>query len=214
MNANNSNKQGIELWFNIIGNPSPRGMLHLAMQHTAHSLTDMVGRTITAKSLRIKTVPISYLMGCLDDPEAETVGIYLRLSDDLPGQAILILSPEDGMYLADWLLEERPGTSTRLGPLEYSALAELGNLTLSSFLNTLANFTGSSLRPSSPAMMVDMLAAILEVVVTNVAAVADDLLIIETDFVNVESALWIRFWVLPDPAVLTKDRVKPAERQG
>jgi len=192
-----------ELWSKIIGNTAPEGVLHMAMRHTAHNLTEMVDRSFKINNLRIETMPISQLSMYTDDPESETVGIYLLLGDDLLGEAILILSLADAMYLADWLLEERPGTTTKLGELERSALAEAGNVVLSSFLNALAEFTGTPLRLSPPAVMVDMLATIFEAVVMSVAPTTDELLIIETDLMNVDSNVSIQFWVLPDAALLT-----------
>ena len=57
------------------------------------------------------------------------------------------------------------------------------------------------LRPSPPAVMVDMLGAILNVIVTPVAAVRDDLLIVETVFRDSSRTVEGRFWVLPDPAL-------------
>jgi len=201
-------KQQLELWSKVISGASLQGALQMAMQHVAYSLSDMIGRPIKTDNLRIKTVPINRLAAQVDDPEAEIVGIYLLIGDDLPGQAILTLSPADAMYLADWLLEARPGTTTRLGSLEQSALAELGNQALSSFLNALAEYTGLSLRLSPPTMMVDMLATVLEVTATAIASVSDELLIIETDFVNDESSVFIRFWVLPEPAGPTVEQTE------
>ena len=60
----------------------------------------------------------------------------------------------------------------------------------------------------NPVITVDMLATVLEAVVMPMAEVADELIIIETDFVNVESDLLIRFWVLPDAPVSTLNRVR------
>jgi chemotaxis protein CheC len=163
----------------------------------------MIGRPVKICRLRVKRVPIDQLTLDTANPEAETVGVYLLSGDDLPGQAILMLSLDDAMYMTDWLLEARPGTTNRLGDLEYSALAETGNLVLSAFLNAVAEFAGKPLRLSPPAVTVDMLATILETAVASVATVTDELLIIETDFINLESSLLIRFWMLPDPAILT-----------
>jgi chemotaxis protein CheC len=194
-------KQQIELWLKIISNTSAEGPLYTIMRHVAYNLGNMVGRPFQIDNLRIKTLPLSRLSAYTDDPEAETVGIYLFISKDLLGKALLILTLDDAMYLADWLLEARPGATTKLGPLECSALAEFGNLTLSSFLNAVAEFTGTSLRLSPPAVMVHMLATVFKVLARSAAAMADELLIVETDFVNVDRDLSIQFWVLPDPAV-------------
>lgn len=184
-------------WLEVINNTAPEGMLHTAMRHTARNLTDMVNHSFELNNLRVQTVPISQLVTRADDPETETVGVYLLLGNDLPGEAILILSLENAMYLADWLLEQRPCTTTHLGELECSALAEAGNQVLSSFLNALSEFSGMPLRLSPPAIMVDMLATVFEAIAMSAGAISDELLIIETELVNVESDLSLQFWVLP-----------------
>jgi chemotaxis protein CheC len=120
------------------------------------------------------------MVACVGDPESEMVGIYLLMKGDLSGQAILIFPLASALNLADALLDAPLGTSSSLGDLECSALAEAGNLTVSYFLNAMAALTGIPLRPSPPAVMVDMLGAILNVVITSLAATSDDLLMIET----------------------------------
>jgi chemotaxis protein CheY-P-specific phosphatase CheC len=76
-------------------------------------------------------------------------------------------------------------------------------MAVSYFLNAVSGIskTPELLRPSPPAVMVDMLGAILDVIVTPVAAVRDDLLIIETAFKDGAGAIQGRFWVLPDPTI-------------
>jgi chemotaxis protein CheC len=185
------------LWLEVINNMSPEGVLHTAMRHTAHSLSEMVDHNFRLKNLRVQTLSINQLGMQAADPETETVGVYLLLGDDLPGEVILILSLSDAMYLADWLLEERPGTTTHLGELECSALAEAGNQILSSFLNALSEFTGTPLRLSPPAVMVDMLATVFEAIAMSAGATTDELLIIKTELVNIESDLSLQFWVMP-----------------
>jgi len=185
------------LWLKVINNTTSESVLHAAMRHTARSLTDMVNHSFTLKNLRVRSLFINQLGSQVDDPETETVGVYLLLGDDLPGEAVLISSLADAMYLADWLLEKRPGTTTQLGDLECSALAEAGNQVLSSFLNALSEFIGTPLRLSPPAVMVDMLATIFEAIAMSAGATTDELLIIETELVNIESDLSLQFWVLP-----------------
>jgi chemotaxis protein CheC len=186
----------------LISDTSHQSALYMAMRHAAYGMSDMLGRPIKVDHVRIEKTTIDQLVMYAHNLESETVGIYLLIGDDLPGQAVLTLSLDDAMYLTDWLLEARPGTTTKLGELERSALAELGNLTLSSFLNAVAQFSGSPLRPSPPGVIVDMLATILELIATSVGTVSDELLSIQADFVNIQSSVLIQFWVLPNPAFL------------
>jgi chemotaxis protein CheC len=131
------------------------------------------------------------------------IGVYLLIGGGLRGQAILILPLPSALNLVDLLMGEPPGTATELGEMERSALGEVGNLIVSYFLSAVADLVGMPqlLRPSPPAVMVDMLGAILDVIITPVAAVRDDLLIVETAFEGVQGTVQARFWVLPDPAL-------------
>ncbi|GEM_PF-395882 len=206
-------QQQIELWSKILNNTEPGGLLCRAVRHAAQSLSEMVNQPLQIKNLKIVAVPLNELVDTIYDNdfwdhsssinyETETVGIYLLVGDDLPGQAMLTLSVNDALYMVDWLLEERPGTTTKLDSLGCSALSEMGNLVLSSFLNAIAEFTHDPLRPSPPAMMVDMLATVLQTAVTLIEVVTDELIVIKVDFINVENSLLIHFWLLPDPSIV------------
>ena len=197
MYSQHTGQSDLNLWRQFLSGNRPEELIHLGMTHAANCLSDLVHRPIQLLDLRIEEVPLDELCPSPDDPEGETVGVYLLSGDVLPGHAVLMCSVSDAMYLADWLLEERPGTTTRLDQLEYSALAESGNVALSAFLNTLAEFTDTPLRPSPPAITVDMLATILEAVAASTDLAANKLLIIKADFENTDTSLQIRFWLLP-----------------
>ncbi len=191
------------LWSRLVSGPRSDSMLHTAMWCVAHGLSTISGQTISYGNPRIDCVPITQVTTYAGNPEAEKVGIYLVMSGGLHGQALLILSKTSALGLADLLMGDPPGTTTELGVMERSALAEVGNLAVSAFLNTMAVHNPQAsmlLRPSPPAVVVDMLGAILNVIVTPVAAVRDDLLIIDTDFGNSEKTVHGRFWIIPDPA--------------
>lgn len=194
------------LWSKLMETQDFHAVLHLAMRHVASCLSDMVNQSISFNELQLEVIPLDQLTLVASDPEAETVGIYLRLGDDLPGQALFMLSLDDALYMADWLLELRPGATTRLGPLESSALAEFGNVALAAFLNILAEFNDKPLRLSPPAVIVDMLATTLEVVTNSVVAITDKVLVIKVDFKDTHDSIEIKLWLLPDPTTLEMEK--------
>jgi chemotaxis protein CheC len=192
-----------EIWRRLIDGPRGENALRTVMWRMACDLSSMVGRTIGNGDPQVEAVPLSEVAVRAGDLEAEMVGVYLVMQSGLRGQALLILPVTCALCLADLLMDEPLGTATFLGEMERSALAEVGNMAVSSFLNAVATNTGAAelLRPSSPAVMVDMLGAILDVIVTPVAAVRDDLLIIETVLKDAKGNVQARFWMLPDPAL-------------
>ena len=185
-------------WYNV---PLSRLVLQVSagMENAARGLSGMLGRTITTGTSQAKIVSFSELYKDIGHPETGMVGIYLLMKGDLSGQAILILTVESALDMVDLLMEDPPGTSTSLGDLERSALGEVGNLTVAYFLNAMSSLTGRDLRPSPPAVMADMLGAILNVLATTAGMTGDELLIIETVIQDPKDKLVeARFWVIPD----------------
>jgi len=198
------------LWTRLVSGSSSDDILRAIMWRVVHGLSTLSGQTISHGRPRIDRVPLAQVPTYAGGPEEERVGIYLVMRGGLHGQALLILSMSSALHLADFLLGDPLGTAIGLGAVERSALAEVGNLTVAAFLNTMARAKApwtqspqvrSLLRLSPPAVMVDMLGAILNVIITPVAAVRDDLLIIDTDFENTQQTVYGRFWIIPDPAV-------------
>ncbi|MDY6875014.1 MAG: chemotaxis protein CheC [Chloroflexota bacterium] len=185
-------------WHNLGSVSRLSVLVRAAVQNAARGLTDMIGRPIRTGTSQARVVHFDDMTVQVGDPESAMVGIYLLMEGNLSGQTILILSLASALNLADFVMDTPPGTATNLGDMERSALAEVGNLTVSYFLNAMATLTGKPLRPSPPAVMVDMLGAILNVVATRVGETSDDLLIIETVLQDPDGLMQARLWVLPD----------------
>jgi chemotaxis protein CheC len=172
------------------------------LNKAADGFGGMVGEKPIVKDISIKRIGIYELSTMLDSPEAEAVGIYLRIEGDASGQIMLIIPYQRALELADELMDQPVGTSQSLGRLERSALAEMGNMTGSFFLNSISDISGLSARPSPPAVMVDMLGAILDIVVATTGGFFEDLLLMRAAFIYKERQLEADFWVIPDPVTL------------
>ena len=190
----------------VMFNEQLRSLLQVMFQegvnHAAQGFSSMVGKKLAVSQPKVHLVPLAAVSNLLGGPESEAVGIYLRAHGEMAGQIMLILSYPKALELVDLILNEPPGTAHRLGALERSALAELGNLTGSFFLNAVAAFAGLEARPTPPAVMVDMVGAILDVVVPTYAAVGKHVLLLPVAFVGDEREVQADFWVVPDPAAL------------
>lgn len=192
-----------ETWKRILTGTESEVILRAAVRRVGYGLSNMVNKVINGSPPKTKTIPIARVATHAGAPDAEMVGIYLRIEAGLRGQAILMLPLNFALNLVDLVMGNPSGYSIELGVMERSALAEVGNLTLSYFLNTIASFTEAPemLQPSPPIVMVDMLGAILNIIAAPAAFVSDELYIIETIFRDVEKTVWVRFWVLPDPSI-------------
>lgn len=192
--------------------PVSDGQWHELLQHiasegvarAAEGFAGMLGEQVSATPPTARMLPLSALCNLLGGPEEEAVGVYLQAQGDLPGQIILVLPYAMAMELVDVLLGEPRGTTGALGSLERSALAEVGNITGTFFLNAVASVTGLEARPTPPAVMVDMLGAILDIVVAVCGGSAETVLVFQAAFLRGEREVEMEFWVVPDPVALER----------
>lgn len=168
------------------------------IQNVAYGFSDMVGRKIKVGNPTGKLVPVLSIPELVGGPDDDAVGIYLRFEGDLDGQIMMIVPTQKAMELVDLLMDEPVGTTEHLGTLERSALGELGNLCGTFFLNSMAKSTGASFRPSPPAVMVDMVGAILDIVVATTGFVSEHVLLMQANFMDGSRSVEADFWVIPD----------------
>ena len=173
------------------------------IRNAAAGLSGMVGAEITVTDPHIRLVPMADIPTLLGGPEEEAVGIYLQAQGDLQGQIMLIMPCDKALELVDMLMEQPRGTTQQLGSLERSALAEVGNMTASFFLNAVAKRLHLDIRPSPPAVMVDMVAAILDIVAAISGGVSEHVLLMQGAFMRDGREVEVNFWVLPDPGTLS-----------
>jgi len=188
----------IARWKTLIAGQRPAAPLHKAVWYIAYNLSTLTGQTISVSSNRISNLPTSALAAHAGAPESELIGVYLLLNDALPGQAILMLTPPSALRVVDWMQGMPPGTAKELHEFERSALGELGNIIVSSFLNVVAQPAWGSLHPSPPAIMVDQLETILDAVATSIATRHETLPVIDVSFQDTAQCCQIRLWIIPN----------------
>ena len=177
-------------------------MAALGMQSTAQGLSTLLGRPIRMAAPSLEVVPIWEVADRVGGPEQPAVGIYLMVSGDLPGHVMLIMPLSSAFQLVDMLMEVPEGTTKELGAMERSALGEVGNISASLFLNAVADAAGMDARPSPPAVMIDMVGAILNVILVSAGALSDDVLLLETEFHGPDRSVSLYFWLVPDPSLV------------
>jgi chemotaxis protein CheC len=172
--------------------------------NSAKGLSMMIGQELSVSSPDVNMVPLADIAEILGGPENDAVGVYLRIEGDLSGQVMLIIPYQQALELCDMVMDAPAGSTQELGKMERSALSEIGNLTGAFFLNAIAELTNISSHPSPPAVMVDMVGSILDVVVATMGAISDNVLMFKAAFKIGERKLQADFWIIPDPATLDK----------
>jgi chemotaxis protein CheC len=168
------------------------------IHNAANGFSELLGQSLSVTQPVVRSIPFSDIPNMLGGPEVEAVGIYLKVEGDFPGQMILVLPYGKAIELVALLLEVPKDSIQTLGSLERSALGEMGNMTGTFFLNSVANLTGLSVRPSPPAVMVDMVGAIMDVIVATTGGLGSQVLMLQATFIYGERHTETDFWVIPD----------------
>ncbi|HEX2924579.1 MAG TPA: chemotaxis protein CheC [Chloroflexota bacterium] len=166
--------------------------------NAAAGLSSTLGRNIVIHASDVALRPIASVPSILGDPDDVVVGVYMAMGGDVKGHLLLLFSPAEAMGLVDMLMDMPRGTTKTLGPMERSALGEVGNLAGTFFVNALADMTHFGIQPSPPAVMVDMGAAVLDAPLVLLAQAAEEALVINTLFVDNRRQIDAALLVMPD----------------
>jgi chemotaxis protein CheC len=134
----------------------------------------MALREITAVSPEVQMVSLSHLSMVAGDPERAVVAVYLGVQGAVSGHILMAFSESMALGLVDMLLSQPEGTTSDLGDLEISALAEAGNVAGSCFLTTIADWVDLTLPPTPPVVIHEMCGAILDTLAAQLALEAHD----------------------------------------
>ena len=151
----------------------------------------------------IRLMPFTDIPDLIGGPENKAVGIYLRAEGNISGHIMMVIPYAKALELVDLVMYEPVGTTQKLGSIERSALAELGNLTGSFFLNAIDEKMGIGSRPSPPAVMVDMVGAILDILIATSDGFSENILMVQAKFIRAEGMeTQVDFWMVPDRQTL------------
>ena len=173
-------------------------------ENAARGFSGMVCTQISILETRICSIPFQQIPTLLGGAENEAVGIYLRIDGEFTGQVMVLLPLEKAMKMVDLLFEKEIGSTTQLGSLERSALAEVGNLICSCFLNEVYKLTKIFAVPTPPVVMIDMIGSILDVIIATMGELREKVFMFQTRFEICQRETPVNFWIIPDPVSLNK----------
>lgn len=151
-------------------------------------ISGFLGRSVQLTGAEIRLQPVLASEQPESGDDEEVAAIYLFFQGDLRGHCLLCFDRRSAAWLAGQILgiapEEviRGWTAAGPEPMPTSALMEFGNITVSGFLNGLADFCGLAIAPTPPAMAVDYLAAAVNFVLASLSVTTDTAMIIGTHF--------------------------------
>lgn len=185
-------------WRDVLDSVRAEAILNEAFAMVARQVGAFLDTPLVAEPVAIRTMTLDMLWEHQEQMEAEHTGVYLLTRPPLAGHCLLVLNQATTAYVLARLLGTPAPPPLSLDENAVSALGELGNITITTLLNALAEHVGQTLYPTPPVTMVDMLGAILNVIAVSVGAVDVAFPMIETMLVGQMEAFAIQIWVFPE----------------
>ena len=196
--------------FNALQLDAIREVGNIGTGNAATALSGLLSRMIHMSVPETEIVSIYELAGHYGDPMEIVGAVFVRSMGGFECSLIFIQNEDDADLMVELLLKQQFGTFIPVGEIpeemKDSALSEVGNIVLSSFLNAINLLIGTQYQISVPGVAHDMLSSILDVVASIYGQLGETALLVNTE-ISVEGLedgrkISGHIILIPDPEAL------------
>jgi chemotaxis protein CheC len=159
-----------------------------AANQASQDLSKLTGKGITLEIASVDVKDVNGLEPTIKRDELVS-GVYVPITGEIPGSALLILPPQSTFYLSDLMVGREEGATKKLTKLDESALEEVGNIIACSYIGVLGNRLQAELIENPPVFQSAVFGALLQQSITNFAQRASKALTVEIQFVFKEKKI-------------------------
>ena len=171
--------------FNALQLDAIKEVGNIGTGNAATALSGLLSRMIHMEVPKTEMVSIYDLAEHYGDPLQIVGAVFVRSLGGFQCSLIFIQNEEDANLMVELLLKQQFGTFIPVGEIPQemtdSALSEVGNIVLSSFLNAINMLLGTQHQISVPGVAHDMLSSILDVVASIYGQMGETALLVNTE---------------------------------
>lgn len=166
--------------------------------NAATALSQMLGQQVRITLPEVRIMEYNEAIDWIGGPEAITAGVLVRISGQMNGIMLSVQSLEFVNLALTCMLDEKISDYEALEDLEKSALVEIGNIMISTFINALSGLADITVDLTVPSLTVDMQGAILTVPMAEYGGQSDYIMTIGGNFVYEDRQVPCRLLLSPD----------------
>lgn len=161
------------------------------------ALAQMIQCKVDMKVPQVRLLDFQEVGEAMGGEEQIMAGVYLLVEGDITGSMMFLLEEKAAHTLVAKLMQMPENLEGPFSEMELSALKEIGNIIVASYLNSLSVLTNMTIVPSVPDLSIDMAGAILSVPAIEFGELGDKILLIQTQFTD-DVSLDGYFILIPD----------------
>ena len=167
--------------------------------NAATGLARMLNKRVDIKVPSAVVVKLEKVPGMLGGPEKKVAAVYFQVASKFSVSAMLVFPVAEAFRIAEILLNRPKKSIAAFDELSASAIKELGNIYLGAYLTALFDFLKISFKYSVPSLVTDMLQAVLDGILIQLALEAESAVVLDTEFSVGQEKVRGIFLFLPDP---------------
>lgn len=172
--------------------------------NAATAVSELLSANVRIKLPDVKIAGFNESMTMLGNPEEPVAAILVQMSGDMDGIMLFLLRMDFINAVLGTMLGKTVSDYSELDELEISALTEVGNIIISSYVNALSGLAGLDIDLSVPAISINMLGGILSVPMIELGYETNKIMIISGKFILNQQQLDSNLLMLPDIRSLNK----------
>lgn len=166
--------------------------------NAATALSSLLGCEVRIDMPEVRIMGYNEAIDWIGGPEVITAGVLVHMSGELNGIMLSVQQLEFVNLVLERMIGQNVAGYEQLNDLDRSALVEVGNIMISTFINALSSLAGITTRLTVPGFAVDMQGAILTVPMAEFGGQSDYIMTIGTNFICDGKAVPCRLLLSPD----------------
>jgi len=177
-------------------------------RNAATALSQILGRPLRLAVPWARVLPLEKVKEMAGGASRVVCALSLKVYGEARGNLLVVFRRDQLPILLGLVVPRTPaatpgaGDGHVLNEMERSALMEIGNILACAYLNALSHLLGVSLLPSIPGLAVDMVGAVTDHLLIELAALADSAVVLASQVHEPESGLKGSIFFLPHPSAL------------
>ena len=166
--------------------------------NAATALSALIGEEVRITMPEVRIMGYNEAIDWIGGPEEITAGVLVKLGGQINGIMLGVQQLDFANLILDHMLHQTVKDYSELKEIEKSALVEVGNIMISTFINALSELAQVKIEQTVPAFTVDMQGAILAVPMAEYGGQSDYIMTISGDFVCQGKQAPCRLLLSPD----------------
>lgn len=170
----------------------------IGTSHAATSLSSLLGAEIRIPIPEVKILEFNNAVEELGGFETVSAGVISVLSGQVNGIMLALFGLEAINLLLERMMGKKVSDYDEMTEIENSAVIEVGNILISTFVNALSNLTGIKISPSVPQIAIDMQGAMITVPMAAYGNQSDYIMLLGGTFIADNKDIPCKLLLAPD----------------